>query len=33
MATERVRKRLKGKGLQASIAQKSPETIQDKRVE
>jgi hypothetical protein len=33
MAMERVRKRLKGKGLQASIAQKSPEAVENKRVE
>jgi hypothetical protein len=33
MAMERVRKRLKEKGLQASIAQKSPEAVENKRVE
>jgi hypothetical protein len=30
---ERVRKELKGNGLQASIVQKSPEAVEGKRVE
>jgi hypothetical protein len=33
MAMERVRKQLKGNGLQASMVQKSPEAIERKRVE
>jgi hypothetical protein len=33
IAMERVRKRLKGKGLRRPIAQKSPEIVDSKRVE
>jgi hypothetical protein len=33
MAMERVRKRLKGNGLQASIVRKSPEAVGNKGVE